>query len=452
MCVVDAPQAPHPAQAATGEAVEATSGSSEPASQRHRDPPPVEQPVGDELDSRDAAASRSNGKKKRRSSKSAGGGPPKRPKRPKTAYHFFYDLRRTELVAEAEAKAEGGNVDNNAISARIGEEWKSVGDRSMYETLAEAARVEYDKAVEAYEASGQSMADCQPKKPLSAYMLFFQAKHAETPDASVTDFAKSTGAEWKKLSDDDKRPFLEAAKRQRDLWTAQTHLVSKSKRDLVGATFLDACASSRNATVAAYDDDTDLYTIAYDDAELDDHKAARPVSLSELRARICGDDKAVKKLRDQAHKSATPKHHPKAKKHASGSKSLPPATPPQPPRPLANPAPAPPSPTEKSADVLADEDMINVIRLSRRLVGGACVQNLKKMCTTVGLPVGGTKADLGTRLELYLRHHNFKDHPFQPSVVDVQDLSIDDFNDKYQNQTPHSINDIVKLLQSFHDP
>lgn len=406
-------------------------------------------------------------KKRRKSSTSSCKAPkPKRPKRPKTAYHFFYDKRRSELVAESKAKGEP--VENNPMSARIGEEWKEVSDKSEYEAMAEAAKADYEKAVEAYEASGQSMADCLPKKPLSAYMLFFQAKHAEAPESLVTEFAKETGKEWKALSDEEKQPFLDAAKRQREAYAMQTQLLSRSKSDLVGAAFLDACAGDRNATVASYNHDTETYTVAYGDKEDDANKATLPISLAELRARVCGDDKAVKKSRDAkpSHKkkdkpprtkpdkkdkgetgelehaeSRAPNNHDRQgnaaqANHASSRMKT---------------AEKKKKKSEEHIVVLADEEMINVVRLSRRLVGGACVQNLKKMCTTVGLPVSGSKSVLGTRLEYYLRAAEFKDNPFLPSASDVQDLSIDDFNEKYENETPHSIEAIVKLLKTIHE-
>ncbi|KAJ8601088.1 hypothetical protein CTAYLR_007824 [Chrysophaeum taylorii] len=398
-------------------------------------------------------------KKKRKASTNAAPGT-KRPKRPKTAYHFFYDIRRAEMIADLEAKKEP--VDNNRISQLIGEEWKTVKDKTKYEAMAATAKVDYDKAVAAYEATGASMDDCQPKKPLSAYMLFFQAKHAQTPEASVTDFAKETGRQWKELGDDDKAPFLQAAKRQRDFYEAQMALMAKTKTDLVGATFVDSCASGRNARVETYDEEADTYKVVYDDEDLDDDddagaladKATSPICLAELRARVCGDEKAAKKFHDSATKALRRRKRELAAKEKEEKKA---ATKINAQQQQQRETTAPPVlvvdkgvTAGKKESVLADEEMWNVVRISRRLIGGACVQNLKKMCAAVGVSVGGSKSLLGTRLEHYLRDHHFQDHPFEPSARDVQELSIDDFNEKYENQIPHTIDDIVALLADIH--
>ena len=49
----------------------------------------------------------------------------KKPKRPRTAYHFFYDFRRNEVMDAADDKS---TVDNNILSRQIGEEWKNMSD------------------------------------------------------------------------------------------------------------------------------------------------------------------------------------------------------------------------------------------------------------------------------------------------------------------------------------
>ena len=68
----------------------------------------------------------------------------------------------------------------------------------------------------------------------------------------MTEFAKATGAEWKALSEADKAPFNEAAKKQRDLYDAQTAFCHKEKVELVHQKFLDSRPSSqRFGTVVA---------------------------------------------------------------------------------------------------------------------------------------------------------------------------------------------------------
>ena len=99
------------------------------------------------------------------------------------------------------------------------------------------------------------MHDVTPTKPLSAYMLYFRAKHqAQKPDEKVTDFAKVTGAEWKALSDQDKQPFHESAKKQQDLYDNQVAFCAKSCDQLIGEKFLDGRPSVMAfARVALFD-------------------------------------------------------------------------------------------------------------------------------------------------------------------------------------------------------
>jgi len=58
-----------------------------------------------------------------------------------------------------------------------------------------------------------------PKRPLSAYMFFSQDWRerikSENPDASFGEVGKLLGKKWKTLEDDDKKPYLEQAVRDK---------------------------------------------------------------------------------------------------------------------------------------------------------------------------------------------------------------------------------------------
>lgn len=59
-----------------------------------------------------------------------------------------------------------------------------------------------------------------PKKPKSGFMFFSQERRKtlkeEQPTVSLTDASKIIGAEWKKLTEEDKRPYEEQASKDRE--------------------------------------------------------------------------------------------------------------------------------------------------------------------------------------------------------------------------------------------
>mmetsp|Transcript_17234 Transcript_17234/g.52378 ORF Transcript_17234/g.52378 Transcript_17234/m.52378 type:complete len:556 (+) Transcript_17234:108-1775(+) len=401
----------------------------------------------------------------------------KRPKRPRTAYHFFYDSRRKEELEKDPTR------DNNELSKRLGEEWKELPfhKKQPYETDAAAAKAEYEAACRDYEAaSGKKMEDCEPKKPLTAYMIFFQARHLQEKAKGadgVDDFSKSVGKEWKDMSEEAKQPYYDQSRESKEAHERQVAFLSRSKAELLGQSFVDLLRDNATATVASYDDDEDLYTLAYDAS------SSEPVVVSsaELRARVCGDDKASKRANKPTRKSEsvatkTPRQKRKksvlendAEDHAAAATDQAQASTTAVAVAAAVAAEEAPSSEKKKRkqqkddgaayhaadapwmtvskdDAMAEDEMANVIRLSRRLVGGACAQNLKKICSALHLPLGGAKLVLATRLELFLRHHDFPRHSFLPSADDVDNLSIEAFNTKYESHTPHTVDHVIDVL------
>ena len=59
-----------------------------------------------------------------------------------------------------------------------------------------------------------------PKKPKPGYMFFSQERRktlkVEQPTVSITDASKIIGAEWKKLTEEDRRPYEELASKDRE--------------------------------------------------------------------------------------------------------------------------------------------------------------------------------------------------------------------------------------------
>jgi len=372
------------------------------------------------------------------------GAGPKKPKRPKTAYHFFYDAeRKAALEAAPDAKA----VDNNLLSRQLGIKWKAMGapERVSWDALAKGAKEDYDVQVRLFEQQGGRMHDVNPTKPLSAYMLYFRAKHEACKHGPKTpDFAKATGAEWKALSEGDKQPFHDSAKKQRDLYDNQVAFCARSGQGVVGEKFLDGRSSVMAfARVAGYEsglsqaDDLDearaAYHVVYDDAA----RGAETLSFGELKARACGDERAAKRAAARVD-AATKKRKAAPLLAPPPLYEVPPLKKPKKerkPPPLADGEPAP----------LADDEVHHVIRLARRLAGGASVANLKKLCAAGGLATSGSKAALASRLERFLRTKGFEHHPFSPSHADCLG-PIDRFNAKHESQPVYKIGDVEAVV------
>ena len=159
-------------------------------------------------------------------------------------------------------------------------------------------------AASAASLPGDSGSDVTPPKPLSAYILYLRAKvQAQRPALeTVTDFRKATEAEWNALSDIDKQPFHEAAKMQRDLYDNQVAFCAKSCEQLVGEKFLDGRPTimafarvalfHRGSTAA---ENADEARAAYDVVYDEECRGAEILSLSELKARVCGDERATRR-------------------------------------------------------------------------------------------------------------------------------------------------------------
>ncbi|KAH8088789.1 hypothetical protein JL720_6754 [Aureococcus anophagefferens] len=403
----------------------------------------------------------------RKAPKPATGSSVKKPKRPKTAYHFFYDEKRTEACKAAAAAEPAYRVNNNALSQQLGADWKSLDadGRKRYEDLAASAKAEYDAAITQFKDGGGRVDDCVPTKPLSAYMLYFRGKHEQNPGVNVTEFAALTGAEWKALDDVGKQPYNDEATTQREIYDAQVAFCQKAGDALVGQRFLDYRKSvNLRGSVTAYDAtletgtlvDGPCYTIAYDDG-----RAPESLGLGELKARVCGNEKKAAKAAAATSGEKKPRSSGKRKPPkeevaaavpdvaAADVAVVVPAEDPAPKRPKREPKKPPakkPPPEPAVADVdappikkvkkarapdgpqLPEEEILNVIRLSRRL---------------------GGKPRLASRLEYFLREKDFPTHAFTPTAADVERLSIDDFNDRYQETKAYQIRDIEKVLREL---
>ncbi|KAL0577611.1 Non-histone chromosomal protein 6 [Marasmius crinis-equi] len=109
-------------------------------------------------------------------------------------------------------------------------------------------------AVKAEKAPRKSKKDSNaPKRALSAYMFFSQDWRerikAENPDASFGEVGKLLGAKWKELDDEEKKPYIEQAAKDKERAETEKADYDSGKKS--------AANSDKDDDVKGGDDDDD---------------------------------------------------------------------------------------------------------------------------------------------------------------------------------------------------
>jgi len=140
-----------------------------------------------------------------------------RPKRPMSSYMLFANDIRAKL------KSENPDAPITEIAKLTGAAWKEADDatKKKFEKKHKAAMAKYNEEIadlpaEAKKAGTKRKKDPNaPKRPMSAYFLWFQSSRAElkeeNPGSSVTDLGKIAGAKWREMDDDDKEEWTAKA-------------------------------------------------------------------------------------------------------------------------------------------------------------------------------------------------------------------------------------------------
>lgn len=136
---------------------------------------------------------------------------PNAPKKPKSSYILFCSEKRNEI------KKDNPELSATQITSRLGALWKecSEEDKKRYESLANEDKERYKTDMENYSGGESTSAKTKkvgPKRPRSAYMYFCQEKRTEVKDANPELSGKEITAElgkmWRKLSDNEKKPYM----------------------------------------------------------------------------------------------------------------------------------------------------------------------------------------------------------------------------------------------------
>jgi len=155
------------------------------------------------------------------SQKTKGYSKPEPPKRAKSAFQFFAEEKRPDVMKELDT------TDFSVVSKKVGELWKSLeeGEKLPFDARAKVAKEDYEKAKlecesqvnAAKQTSKRNLPDVEPpKKPKSAYMIFAEEKRAEIAKEldtkDITKMSKRVGEVWKSLGEELKAVFEARAK------------------------------------------------------------------------------------------------------------------------------------------------------------------------------------------------------------------------------------------------
>ncbi|CCW67414.1 unnamed protein product [Phytomonas sp. Hart1] len=178
------------------------------------------------------------------------------PKAALSAYFIFGNQQREKI------KMENVNMVNTEIIKEVGRRWADLSEeeKGNYKKLAEADKARFDTELKAYIADGGQMykrgkkdgksskgESKGPKRPSTSFIFFSKDFRIDHPELSMIEQTRQAGMEWKKLSDEDKKPFeLKAAqdKERYNLECQQQGLKTKSSNASNAAVMVDDTASS----------------------------------------------------------------------------------------------------------------------------------------------------------------------------------------------------------------
>eukprot|EP00448_Togula_jolla_P030977 CAMPEP_0170639058 /NCGR_PEP_ID=MMETSP0224-20130122/39420_1 /TAXON_ID=285029 /ORGANISM="Togula jolla, Strain CCCM 725" /LENGTH=364 /DNA_ID=CAMNT_0010969335 /DNA_START=26 /DNA_END=1120 /DNA_ORIENTATION=+ len=133
---------------------------------------------------------------------------PERPKRPASPWlQFLADFRTQERAK---------SLSHKEIMPTAAKEWKALSPdaRRRFEEPYEMQKKRYDALFKEYTESGKKDAwkrdPAKPKKPLTGYFLFLQ-DFPPHPELKLTERTKLAGQEWKKMSVEAKKPYVQKA-------------------------------------------------------------------------------------------------------------------------------------------------------------------------------------------------------------------------------------------------
>lgn len=147
---------------------------------------------------------------------------PNCPKKPKSAYLFFCDAERANVLKKhPEFKV-------TDVSKELGPAWQklSAKAKTKYENLAAKDKERYEKEMASYTPPARDSSPKRRKKdpsaakrPRNAFLLFSGAERDKiktaNPDLKITEISSELGKRWRAMSEAQKAPFVKQAEAEK---------------------------------------------------------------------------------------------------------------------------------------------------------------------------------------------------------------------------------------------
>lgn len=164
---------------------------------------------------------------------------PKGIKRARPAYQFFCNEKRKELQEENE------DLQFGDVNKMLGEMWGNLSDkeRRPYEKKAEEDKKRYHKQFDAAEQKAIASGEYSPnplrniKKPRTSYLCYstdpsIRKKYSKKAGGDIKELMRILGAQWKKMSNDEKQPYIELAEEDKLRYEKERAVALKKDKKL----------------------------------------------------------------------------------------------------------------------------------------------------------------------------------------------------------------------------
>ena len=176
---------------------------------------PAEQVGGDSEVVVETPVKQVGGKKEKPKKKPKKKQAPGKPKKSPTSFIEYSRVNRSKILEEM--KDSDDKNKNTAVTKKLAEKWNSMTakQKKPYVDAAEKANKVYKKELEIWKEK-----TAVPTRPSSSFFQFTGDKRKEylekvpnelTPQKKNTEVSKLLGAAWKKLSDEEKQPYIALA-------------------------------------------------------------------------------------------------------------------------------------------------------------------------------------------------------------------------------------------------
>jgi len=135
---------------------------------------------------------------------------PNKPKRPTSAYFYYAEFCRAELKSQGKKITKVGD-----FTKEVSKKWGALTEsaKKPYAEKAAKDRARYDTQMAAYKGKDVN----KPKRPQSSYFCFLADFRIQMKDSKLDHKAILTkaGERWKSLSPAEKKPYEEAAEKEK---------------------------------------------------------------------------------------------------------------------------------------------------------------------------------------------------------------------------------------------